>query len=111
MADLTTRQQFAAVTLNITTSDGKPAKVDGPVVWATSDATVLTFTNSADGLTGTIDAGAAGGPARITFTADADLGSGTQTITGVTEDINVTQDPRDLASTFTVSLGTATDKP
>ncbi len=111
MATLTTRQQFAAITIAITTADGRPATVDGPVVWASSDETVLTVAPAADGLSGVINAGAAGGPARVTFTADADLGAGVVNITGVTEDITVTTDPRDLASTFTVNLGTATDKP
>ncbi len=112
MATLTTRQQFAGVTITITTADGKPAKVDGPVVWASSDETILTVDPAADGLSGVINAVAASDtPARVTFTADADLGPGTATITGVTEDITVTQDPRDLASTFAVTLPAATDKP
>ncbi len=111
MATLTTRQEYAGITLVITTTDGKPAKVDGAVVWASSDETVLSFTESADGLTGSIGSVGVGGPARISFTADADLGAGVQTITGVTEDITVTADPRDLASTFTVTLPAPTDKP
>jgi len=106
MADITTAQWYPSVTIEIfdNQTPPQPAQVQGPVVWATSDATVLSFENAADGLSGSISTVAAGS-ARITFSADADLGAGVTTITGETEMINVTTDPNLQASTFTVTLG------
>jgi hypothetical protein len=109
MADLLTSQQFNVV-LTITNLAGQPAAVDGVPVWATSDATVVNILPAADGMSAVAPAVAAGGPARFTVTADADLGAGVQTITGVSEDINVTQDPAQLASVITINLGPAAPK-
>jgi hypothetical protein len=110
MADLLTSQEFPSVTLTITNAAGQPAAVDGVPVWATSDATIVSVVAAADGMSAVVAAVAPGGPARITVTADADLGTGVQTITGVSEDINVAQDPAQLASVMTLSLGTAAPK-
>jgi hypothetical protein len=108
MADLTTAQQFN-VTLTITDTAGNPAPVDGVPVWATSDATVVAVTAAADGMSA-VAPGIAAGVARLTVTADADLGSGVQTITGVSEDINVTIDPSQMASVMTLNLGAPVPK-
>jgi hypothetical protein len=48
---------------------------------------------------------------RVTVTADADLGAGVQTITGVSDDITVTLGPSQMASVMTLNLGAATPKP
>lgn len=110
MATLLNTQQFASVQLSITNAAGQPASVDGAPVWASSDATVLTVVAAADGMSADVLAVAPGGPARITVTADADLGPGVTTITGVSEDITVTLDPAQQASVMTLNLGTAVPK-
>ena len=110
MANLTTRQTVAA-SLAITKADGTPGSVQGAPSWASSDETVLKVTPSADGMSATIDSVAPSAtPARITVNADADLGSGVTPITGVSEDITVTLDPRDQASVVTMTLGAPADK-
>jgi hypothetical protein len=50
------------------------------------------------------------GTARVTVTADADLGAGTTTLTGVTEDLVVTLGPSSQASVMTLTLGAPRDK-
>jgi hypothetical protein len=108
MADITTDQRFENVQLTITDSRGRPAAVDGVPVWASSDPTVLAVTPAADGMSAAVDT-VAPGTARVTVTADADLGSGVQTITGVSEDVNVANGS--VASVMTLSLGSPVDKP
>lgn len=97
-------------TLAITKADGTPATVDGVPVYATSDATVIGVTPAADGMSGVVNT-VANGTARMTVTADADLGAGVQTITGVSEDIVVSTDPANLATTFKFTFGAPTPKP
>lgn len=109
MATISTDQFYDKVTLNITTKSGKPAKVDGVPVWASSDETVLAPAPNADGMTGAVST-VAPGVARITFSADADLGPGVTSITLVTEDITVTQGTGGQASVIAVDLGTPVDK-
>lgn len=104
MADINTDQNFPSVTLTITNSAGQPASVDGVPVWASSDATILTVAAAADGMSAVVNT-VAPGVGRITVTADADLGAGVTTITGVSEDINVTLGPSHLASVMTLNLG------
>ena len=110
MADITTDQNYPNVQLTITDAKGRPAKVDGVPVWASSDETVLAVTPAADGMSALIDTVAAG-TARATVSADADLGAGVLTITGVTEDVNVTLGTGRQASVLALSLGTPVDKP
>jgi len=117
MAGLTTRQTVSAA-LSITKPDGSAGAVEGAPSWASSDETVLKVTPAADGMSAVIDsvapsaldADGAPVPARVTVSADADLGAGVTTITGVSEDITVTLDPRDQASVVTMTLGTPADK-
>lgn len=110
MADITTDQNYPNVALVITNNRGQPAPVDGIPVWASSDSTVLTVNVAADGMSATVDTVGAG-TARISVTADADLGTGVSTITGVSEDVNVTIGPNSVASHMVLNLGAATDKP
>lgn len=109
MASLLNTQQ-APVTLSITNAAGQPAPVDGVPVWASSDETVVTVVAAADGMSANVLAGAPGGPARITVTADADMGAGVVTLQGVSEDIDVTLDPAQTASVMTLTLGPAVPK-
>jgi hypothetical protein len=111
MADLTTRQHVTFLIAPMK-SDGTPAPVQpGSVVVASSDETVITVVmDAANELAGDVSAVAAGGPASFSVTADADMGAGVVTITGRSEDIMVTVDPRDQAATFTITLGAPADK-
>lgn len=104
MADIFTTQNFPNVTLSITNALGNPAAVDGVPVWASSDETVLTVLAGVDGMSAIVDT-VAPGIARISVSADADLGAGVVPLTGVSEDVNVTLDPAQQASVMTLSLG------
>jgi hypothetical protein len=104
MAEFNTSQE-APVTLSITNVAGNPAQVQGVPVFASSDETVVTVSASADGMSAVVSSVAPGGPARISVSADADLGQGVRTITGVSEDITVVEDPANQASVMTLTLG------
>jgi hypothetical protein len=110
MADVNTDQTLP-FTLTPLKPDGTPGAVDtASVVYASSDETVLTVGNlSADKMSGDVGTVAAG-VARITVTADADLGDGVKPITGVSEDVNVTTGPLSMASTFSFTFGPPVDK-
>lgn len=103
-----------SVTLEFFLRDGTtPATVqDGSIVWASSDETVVrAVPDAADAKTGFLESVAESTtPARVTFTADADMGAGVVTITGVTEDIDVTQDPATIANTIRITLGAPVPK-
>lgn len=115
MAEAFTSQTFNSgnpVTPVFLNDRGEPAPIEpGSVVWATSDDTVLSAVLQADGVSALLGTVAAGGPARYTCSADADTGSGVRTITGVSEDVTVTQNPNSMASTIVFSLGTPVDNP
>jgi len=65
-------------------SKGNPAQIDGLASWSTSSSDIVTVTSiSADSLSAEIIPGTALGSAQVNVTADADLGSGTQAISGV----------------------------
>ncbi len=79
MAEMTADEKVT-VTLDIKNPvTGKPAKVDGVPVWASSDETVITVEMAADGMSGNVF-GVTPGSARVVATADADLGTGVSTI-------------------------------
>lgn len=86
---------------------GNPANVDGAPVWSSSDTTVLTVAAAADGLSATAVATGKLGPAQVSVTADADLGSGTTSISGVL-DVTV---QAGAAVAANISAGTPTEKP
>ena len=109
MADIDTDNYWPNATLTITNDAGAAAPVDGVPVWASSDETVLRAVPKADGMSGLVDT-VAPGTARITITADADLGSGTTTLTVISEDVNVTQGPSSMATTMTLTFGAPTPK-
>ena len=81
---------------------GKPAQVDGVPAWVSSDTTIITVTPAADGLSAVATAGNIG-HAQVTVSADADLGPGVTTITGVLE--------IDVAGGQAVSLGITAGTP
>ena|SRR5437016_6155037 len=107
---LTTDDHFPNVVLSIFAADGTtPAKVDGIPVWATSDATIISVTPTADGMGADVETVAAGGPVRVTVSADADVGAGVVTITGVSDDITVTPGAP-VAAVMKLDLGTPVHK-
>jgi hypothetical protein len=101
--------QVVDVILAITNAAGNPATVDGVPVWASSDETVIVAAAAVDGMSAVITT-VAPGTARVTVTADADLGAGVTTLTGVTEDLVVTLGPSSQASVMTLTLGAPRDK-
>ena len=64
---------------------GNPAPIDGAISWASSDLTIITVNQSADGLSCEVVAAGALGHAQVNASADADLGAGVVTITGTKE--------------------------
>ena len=109
MADITTDDFFPSVALVITDAKGRPAPVEaGSIVWASSDDTVLSVAPAADGMSAVVSSVGAG-TARVSVSADADLGAGVVTITGVSEDVNVTNG--NVASVMALSLGASAPKP
>jgi hypothetical protein len=108
MADALNTQEYHP-TLVITNAAGAPAPVDGAPVWASSDETVISVVAAAGGMSA-VAACVAPGVARLTASADADMGTGVTTLTIVSEDINVTLDPANQASVMTMTLGTPVAK-
>lgn len=82
---------------------GKPAQVDGTPAWVSSDPTIVEVIPAADGLSAVAKAGANLGHAQISVSADADLGAGVITITGVME--------FDIVAGQAVSLGVVAGAP
>ena len=104
MTDTTTDFHFPNVTLVITDKDGKAAKVDGAPIWASSDETVISVVAAVDGMSAVVET-VAPGTARVTVSADADLGAGSTIITGVTDDIVVGAGVGPMASIMKLDLG------
>jgi len=105
--NITTDQQFPNVTVAFADSQGRPAPVDGVPVWASSDSTVISVAPSPDGMSAIV-ASVAPGTARVTVSADADLGAGVVPIIGVSEDIVVTNG--NIATVVALVLGTPVAK-
>ncbi len=89
-----------------TTAAGNPAKVDGAPEWSVSDPTLGGLTVAEDGLSAEFVTTGKLGSCQVNVTADADLGSGVTTITGVLE-IEVTASQ---ATNLGVTAGTPENK-
>jgi hypothetical protein len=90
-------------------SEGNPAGVDGPVVWASSDDTLCTVTpESGDSTIVTVLPVGPTGQVQITATADADLGDGVRNLITVCDIALVAGEA--LAGTIT-PIGSPTPKP
>jgi hypothetical protein len=109
MATMNTSEKIP-VTITVTTPSGAPAQFQGQPNWATSDATIITVVPAADGMSADVISVAEGSGARVTVSIDADLGDGVTTVTGVSEDIAVTQDPNSVASTINFAFGAPVPK-
>lgn len=98
--------QKVALFIVPTSAAGNPALVEGVPVWTISDSAVLICTPSEDGMSAEVKAAGLVGTAQVSVTADADLGEGVRTITGVL-DVEVKAGE---AVTLTVSHGEPTDQ-
>lgn len=111
---LTTEQQ-APFSFVIKDGRGRPAKIDGEPVAASSDETVgavSALTREGDKWSGVLSAVAPspeGTTQRVTVTADANLGEGVEHVVGVME-FTVTLDPRTGARMVELEPGTPVDK-
>lgn len=83
-----TNEEKVKVTLNPVTPGGHPTTVDGTPDWSVQSGDV-TLEQAQDGLSCEIISGDNPGAAEVLVEADADLGSGTVTITGLIQ-VNVT---------------------
>jgi hypothetical protein len=82
MALVMTSTQQCLLTMQPLDAKGNPAKVDGIPEWQVSNPGVCTIQPAADGITA-MCLGLAIGDTQVNCTADADLGSGTRSITGL----------------------------
>lgn len=62
---------------------GNPAQVEGAPVWTSSAQSIVMVTPAADGLSADITPTGTLGTAQVNVTADADLGAGVTSITGI----------------------------
>lgn len=98
------------VTISVTTPSGAPGQFQGQPVWAGSDDTIIRVVPAADGLSADILSVAEGTGARVTVSIDADLGDGVTTVTGTSENIDVTKDPNATASNIAFTFGAPVPK-
>lgn len=98
--------QKVALAIAPKSAAGNPAQVDGAPVWSSSDETILTLTVAPDGLSAEAVTTGKLGTVQVNVSADADLGEGAKTITGVL-DIEVKASE---AVSLDVSAGTPSDK-
>lgn len=84
-ATILTDTQKCAMTIRPRTAAGNPAQVDGTPVWTSSNEQVLTLSISEDGMSAIAMTTGQLGTAQIQVQADADLGQGVRTITGVAD--------------------------
>lgn len=85
-----TNSQKVHVTIQPVDKQGNPAVVDGVPVWASSDSTIITVTPNATGMEADVVAVGLLGDAKVSVSADADLGAGVTTIFG-SLDVTITQ--------------------
>lgn len=78
-----TDEQKVALSVAFKTAAGNTARVDGAPVWSSSDPAIVEVVAGEDGLTAVATATGALGTAQVVCEADADLGDGVRTITGV----------------------------
>lgn len=82
MAITITASQFFTVSVTAVDARGNPATLDGVPTWASSDEAILTITANPDGSARVAAVGQPGN-AQVTVSADADLGEGVRTLSGL----------------------------
>jgi hypothetical protein len=83
MAFIMTDVQKVSLAVQPVDAAGNPAALDGAPVWTSTDPAVLTVTAAPDGLSAEAVAVGPLGTAQVSVSADADMGAGVTTITGV----------------------------
>lgn len=108
--DFTTEQKLP-VSFKVVDGRGRPAKIDGDPVVASSDETVATVSEvTKGGDTWTFDINSvAAGAYRVAVTADANLDPGETTEIVGTIEGNITLDPRTAARTIELTPGDPVD--
>lgn len=91
--------QKVALSISPVDAKGNPAAVDGIPTWLVSDETLLSLTVSPDGMSAELFALGPLGTGQVTVNADADLGSGVTTITGILDVTVVSSQATSLAIT------------
>jgi hypothetical protein len=86
---------------------GRPAQVDGRPEWSTDKSDVLMLSPTDDGLSCVVAAAGPLGTARVTMTADADLGDGVKPLIGFL-DVEVTPGE---ATVVEVTAGSPEEQP
>jgi hypothetical protein len=100
---------FVQMQVSYVDAGGNPAKVDGPVVWSSSDTTLATaVVDTTDNTIVTVTPVGPVGQVQVTATADADLGAGVQNLITIA-DITLAAGTA-IAGTIT-PLGAAQPKP
>lgn len=106
-----TTEQRVTYSAKIVDGRGRPAPVDGIPVVASSDETIVTVMAPVDAGNGTwtFDAvSVLAGTARITFSADAEIGDGVHSVVAE-DDIEVTLDPRTADRVIAMTAGEPVD--
>lgn len=83
MALILTDIQKVTLSISPRSAVGNPAPVDGVPVWQVSDSSVLEVTTAEDGFSAVAVTTGKLGVCQVSVSADADIGEGVQTITGV----------------------------
>jgi hypothetical protein len=112
MAATFTTEQLLPFEFQVVDGRGRIVPIDGAPVCTVSDQTVATASiedNGDNTWSGELTS-VAEGTARMTIEADADLGSGVESILA-TLDFDVTLDPRTEQRMATVTAGSPSDKP
>lgn len=106
-----TGRKFPNAKISPKDAAGNDAPVQNPI-WASSDETLLRVTPSADGLSAVVETVAPSSRpdhvARISVTADADLGDGVVPLIATSDDVFVQNDNQ--ATTMTLDLGDQAQK-
>jgi len=83
MALVLTDIQKVTLSISPKSAAGNPAPVDGVPSWSVSDTSVASIVVSENGLSAEVVTTGALGTVQVVVDADADLGEGVETITGV----------------------------
>jgi len=99
MSLILTDVQKVSLSIQPVDAAGNPAKVDGLPEWQSSDPTVLSLTVAADGLSAEVMTLGPLGTCQISVSADADMGTGVHSITGLLDVEVVASDAVSVAVT------------
>lgn len=78
-----TDEQKVTLTIQPLTAAGNPARVDGTPAWDVSDQAIVFLAVDPDGLSAVATTSGPLGTCQVSVSADADLGSGVRSLTGI----------------------------